>query len=272
MFKHVCLLLCLFATSATQAFDSSTSRAFFKEIPLDGEERVLHFGCGRGTITAEIAQRVPEGFVLGVDLCHEAVAAAKATYDLDLFANLGFQAVNAQALSFSTQFDLIACCDTLHEVPDSAQAIKQMARSLRPGGTLCALVRTKGMVEEAIEATIATVDWTSLFRGYHRNQLFDFLGADALLTALRGAGLYCQTFEERCQRLVFSSPQEFRKWLSGQIPELFILPKEEQTHFIYEVGENLLALHREIQDPTGQISLPLQGWKVEATKRSLSIS
>lgn len=36
-------------------------------LALDGGERVLDLGCGDGTITAEIARRVPRGSVLGVD-------------------------------------------------------------------------------------------------------------------------------------------------------------------------------------------------------------
>src|SRR6516165_4986158 len=39
-------------------------------LTLEGGERVLDVGCGVGTITAEIAQRVPRGSVLGLDASH----------------------------------------------------------------------------------------------------------------------------------------------------------------------------------------------------------
>ena len=36
-------------------------------IDLSGSERVLDIGCGDGKITAEIAERLPSGSVVGVD-------------------------------------------------------------------------------------------------------------------------------------------------------------------------------------------------------------
>ncbi len=36
-------------------------------LDLDGVERILDIGCGNGKITAEIAARVPQGVVIGVD-------------------------------------------------------------------------------------------------------------------------------------------------------------------------------------------------------------
>ena len=37
------------------------------EHPIRGDESILDVGCGDGKITAEIANRVPEGRVLGID-------------------------------------------------------------------------------------------------------------------------------------------------------------------------------------------------------------
>ena len=39
-----------------------------QELPLNGDENILDFGCGDGRTTAEIAKRVSNGFVLGIDI------------------------------------------------------------------------------------------------------------------------------------------------------------------------------------------------------------
>ena len=44
---------------------------------LSGSERVLDVGCGNGKVTAEIASRVPDGAVLGVDSSADMIASAR---------------------------------------------------------------------------------------------------------------------------------------------------------------------------------------------------
>ena len=46
-------------------------------LDLKGSERVLDVGCGNGKVTAEIASRVPDGTVLGVDSSAEMIASAR---------------------------------------------------------------------------------------------------------------------------------------------------------------------------------------------------
>ena len=46
-------------------------------LTLQGTERILDIGCGNGKTTAEIAARVPDGAVLGVDASARMVAFAR---------------------------------------------------------------------------------------------------------------------------------------------------------------------------------------------------
>ena len=46
-------------------------------LTLNGAERVLDVGCGDGRITAEIADRVPRGSVLGIDPSSRMIAFAR---------------------------------------------------------------------------------------------------------------------------------------------------------------------------------------------------
>ena len=62
---------------------------------LGGTERVLDVGCGNGKVTAEIAARLPDGSVLGVDPSHDMVTFARRTHTA---ANLTFEVADARTV------------------------------------------------------------------------------------------------------------------------------------------------------------------------------
>lgn len=49
-----------------------------EELHLKGNETILYLGCGNGVITKELAERVPQGRVVGVDSSPSMLEAAKA--------------------------------------------------------------------------------------------------------------------------------------------------------------------------------------------------
>ena len=126
------------------------ARTLLNHYAFEGHERVLEIGCGEGTLTAEIAQQVPDGFVLGMDSSPENILLAEQTYDPDLFANLQFQLGDATTLSLEEQFDLIVSCTVLDE-----ENLEGMARALRSGGRVCLL--PPDIPPEALEEALRAV-------------------------------------------------------------------------------------------------------------------
>lgn len=129
------LLLLLLSTSLA-AFDYRVAHELLDSYPFVGDERVLHIGCEEGAITASIATRVPDGFVLGIDPWADHIDAAEHTYDLDLFANIQFQL--GVSVDGATQFDLATCFGEL-DLP--------ALESLRPGGRLLSCVPLDGAAD-----------------------------------------------------------------------------------------------------------------------------
>ena len=64
-------------------------------LSLEGTERVLDLGCGDGKITAEIADRLPHGSVLGVDPSTAMIAFARQHYRAPARTNLDFAVADA---------------------------------------------------------------------------------------------------------------------------------------------------------------------------------
>jgi len=95
---------------------------------------VLDIGCGPGTITADIAERVAPGPVVGLDSSAEVVAIAARDHDV---ANLTFEVGDVYALDQPAgSFDVVTAHQVLHHLSDPVSAIVEMRRVCRPGGTI----------------------------------------------------------------------------------------------------------------------------------------
>ncbi len=96
--------------------------------------RVLDVGCCPGTITADLARRVPEGEVLGIDRSATVVEAARSEHEA---ANLSFRVGDVYALDPADgSFDVVYAHQVLQHLSRPVDAIAAMRRVLRPGGLL----------------------------------------------------------------------------------------------------------------------------------------
>lgn len=100
---------------------------------LAPDARILDIGCGQGTITAGLADRVPRGHVTGVDAAPEIVAQARELAGQR--ANLGFAVGDVYALDYPDgSFDVVHAHQVLQHLGDPPRALREMRRVTRPGG------------------------------------------------------------------------------------------------------------------------------------------
>ena len=94
--------------------------------------QVLEIGCGLGTDGAEFAKAGAD--YTGVDLTEAAVDLARKRFELSDLSGK-FQTADAEKLDFADEsFDIVYSHGVLHHTPDTAQAISEIHRVLRPGG------------------------------------------------------------------------------------------------------------------------------------------
>jgi SAM-dependent methyltransferase len=107
-----------------------------------GGLRVLEVGCGLGTDGARFAAAGAD--YTGVDLTEAAVALARRRFELfDLPGN--FQTADAENLDFpDASFDLVYSHGVLHHTPDTAKAVREIHRVLRPGGRAVVMLYHRG--------------------------------------------------------------------------------------------------------------------------------
>ena len=93
---------------------------------------VLEIGCGLGTDGAQFARA--GAIYTGIDLTDAAVDLAKRRFELFQLPG-AFRVGDAERLDFpDNSFDIIYSHGVLHHTPDTATAIREVHRVLRPGG------------------------------------------------------------------------------------------------------------------------------------------
>lgn len=180
------------------------ARELFSLLRLRADESLLDVGCGDGRLTAELAQMVPRGRVVGVDSSREMIVHASEHFPPAQFPNLKFQHANVISMSFHHEFDVVYSNAVLHWVRDQKKAVAAIAKALKPGGRCVLQMGGKGNGAGVI----------SVFEHCLKEQ-FGIESQDRLNIPY-----------------VFSAPQEFRQWLeeAGLVPGSVELIEKDMIH------------------------------------------
>jgi trans-aconitate 2-methyltransferase len=100
------------------------------ELDLRCDERVLDLGCGDGSISARIAERVPKGEVIGIDASRGMIEAARRKTR----PNLKFFLIDINRFDFEDTFDLVFSNAALHWITDHERLLRNVRRALRSKG------------------------------------------------------------------------------------------------------------------------------------------
>lgn len=131
--------------------------------------RVLDLGCGPGTITVDLAQRVGPGSVTGLDAESSVLAVARAhARDLDV-DNVEFVVGDTYALDFADDsFDLVHIHQMLHHLSDPVAALREARRVAGPAGLVAAReVDYAGLIWYPLLPGLD--DWLALYQKVHRS-------------------------------------------------------------------------------------------------------
>jgi len=94
------------------------ARELIVKLDLKGNEAILDIGCGDGKITAEIAERLPDGYITGVDKSRDMIETARESFPKKKYNNLDFKKCDAEKLEFTEEFDIVFSNATLHWIKE----------------------------------------------------------------------------------------------------------------------------------------------------------
>ena len=244
------------------------ARELIGKLSLRGGESVLDLGCGDGKISAEIARKVPEGAVVGVDSSGSMIARAKQRYGDSQFTNLRFAVMDAAALSFEEEFDLVFSNAALHWIKDHGAVLKGVYKSLKPGGRILFQMGGKGNASgfrSVLEETLARSEWRPYFRGF--SQPYRFPGTGQYTTLLEGIGFRIK----RVELIPKDMEQNGKRGLAGWIRTTWMpfterVPKAKRERLVEEISTRYL--HRYPIDRKERVHVAMIRLEVEAKKNS----
>ncbi|KAH7912880.1 UbiE family methyltransferase [Hygrophoropsis aurantiaca] len=119
---------------------TATNSAAYLLPHLKPNMRILDLGCGPGTITADFAELVPQGQVIGLEHAPDVLEKARATAAQRGLTNIEFvtgDICNLVDIRDGT-FDVVHCHQVLQHISDPIKALSEMRRVAKPGGIVAA--------------------------------------------------------------------------------------------------------------------------------------
>ena len=116
-------------------YGKAVYKTFADLLPLKGNERVLDFGCGMGTVAYYTAQKLPHGHLTCLDISERWLKVCRKV--LGNYNNILYLHGDAQLL-IGESFDVVYCHFVLHDLSASelARVIPALTKSLKSGGVL----------------------------------------------------------------------------------------------------------------------------------------
>ncbi|MEW6607775.1 MAG: methyltransferase domain-containing protein [bacterium] len=239
------------------------AKELISKLALKGNERVLDIGCGDGKVTAEIAEKLPQGSVLGIDNSKEMIDFAQNKFSLK---NLGFRLQDAREMNFISEFDVVFSTSTLHWVIDHLPLLGGIKKSLKPGGKVLLQMAGKGNAAKIIEVSEAIVN-SKKWCGYFSDFAFpwNFYGTDEYNIWLKDVGLKAKRVELIPKDMLHKGKKGLVAWIrTTWLPYIQRLPEELRNEFIGEIVDKYIKDYP--PDNEGLIHLQMMRLEVEAEK------
>jgi trans-aconitate 2-methyltransferase len=206
-------------------------------LDLKGAERILDVGCGDGRVTACIAERVPNGTVIGVDASRDMIGFASSRFDAANHPNLRFEAADARKLPFQEEFDLVVSFNALHWIPDQYLALRSIRSAMKPDGSARLRLVPKGerkSLEDVLEETRSSPRWMGYFRDFRDPYLH--LTPEQYAALAEENGLRVRQMTTKSNAWDFRSREAFFAFGSVTFVEWTRrLPESERPAFITDV-------------------------------------
>jgi trans-aconitate 2-methyltransferase len=233
------------------------AKELIAKLGLAGNERVLDIGCGDGRVTAEIARHLPKGNVTGVDSSPEMIRFAQDHFPHSRYRNLSFMEVDARALPFSEEFDMVFSNAALHWIPDHTPVLAGIAKSLCPDGKLLIQMGGKGNAEQVLGAGDVVQkrpEWAQYFSGF--SFTFGFFDNAEYRQWLIESGFEPLRVELIPKDMAYASRQDFAAWIrTTWLPQLSRVPESMRSGFIEAIMDEYLKNYPADADGTMHIRM-----------------
>lgn len=218
------------------------ARELIAILNLKGAENILDLGCGDGKVTAEIAQLVGNGSVVGVDNSRQMIDLAKEKYAQTQHPNLSFQVMDASNLVFENCFDVVFSNAVLHWVKNHQPVVEGLYKSLRIGGKILLRMGGKGDaagILSVMDDLKSSNKWSPYFTEFEFP--FTFMGVDEYQTLLKEAGFAIKRVELIPKDMTHDGKSGLEGWIrTTWLPYTERIPTDMKEIFVEEAASKYL--------------------------------
>ena len=242
-------------------------RELLPKLRLQGHERILDIGCGDGKLTAEIAELVPDGSVVGIDSSPEMIDFARGAFPGDVYPNLSWRVLDARELDFDAAFDVVFSNAVLHWISNQSLVLQGVQRSLKPGGRVLFQMGGRGNaanVTNTLASLLSHGEWGSYFRDF--TLPYRFSAPEEYAGWLWEAGLRPLRVELVAKDMTHTGPEGLAAWIrTTWLPITHCIPEELRDGFIAELVASYIGLYP--LDAEGLVHVDAVRLEVEAEKK-----
>ncbi|OGN61574.1 MAG: hypothetical protein A3F09_05900 [Chlamydiae bacterium RIFCSPHIGHO2_12_FULL_49_11] len=207
-------------------------------LPLAGNENILDVGCGNGKLTARLAQKVPDGIVIGIDPSDSMLAGV-----LQMQAstrNLTFLKASAESFSLPYQFDHVIAIHVMHWIQEQEKALANIFAHLKPNGKVHIILAPSKEGLPFYTALKNTMhEWKDDFTGFvNPQQTFDL---ETYRTLMVRAGFHIDSIHYVYHKSMHENRDALQQWIKQWLPHRKHLPPEKQNAFLDSLMQYYLA-------------------------------
>jgi len=191
--------------------------------------KILDVGCGPGTITIDIAQRVlPGGHVTGVDYKEKPLGPARALAAQQDIKNVRFAVADVLDLRdfADASFDVVYAHQVVQHVQEPVRAIREMRRVVKPGG-IVALRESAAMMWYPDVKGMR--EWYDLYQRLGKGLGGNPDGGSSLHAWTQEAGFNREDITCTAGAWCFNTPEEREFWSGNVSDRMSSLDFEELT-------------------------------------------
>lgn len=180
------------------------AQAVIDDLDLNGDETVLDAGCGSGSVTFDLLERLPRGRIYAVDASEEMIASLQRQIDERKESSIIAMRRSLTDFTLPEAVDRVFSNAVFHWIPDDDALFGCLLRATKPGGRLraqCGGFGNNAHVLEAVEA----VRQDEPFAGY----LGDFRDSKKYRTPEEATAALQRAGWVQAQARLFDQPVQF---------------------------------------------------------------
>ncbi|PKY05701.1 putative ubiE/COQ5 methyltransferase [Aspergillus campestris IBT 28561] len=178
---------------------------------LRSDMTILDIGCGPGSISVDLARRVPNGHVTGIEYVPDPLDEARSLASREGVTNIDFRVGDIHSLAFpDNSFDLVHVHQVLQHIADPVQALREMRRVAKSNGGIVAARESATFSwypeNQGIQTWHAVTERMAKGKGGHPNP------GSYIHTWAQEAGFPVDKIQKSTGTWCFSTPEEREYW------------------------------------------------------------